>query len=302
MNNQIKNLFESWNSWIKNEKRLATNTVESYCVDIKSFLSFLSVHNNSNLDIRVLSTLDEDDLSGWFYVRLKNGKSHRSNARALSSLKSFINYLILKKIIKNSKILKIQGPKFLESLPRPLTKNQVFKIINEIKNEQNKWIMMRNLSTILLMWGYGLRISEVLNLKLKDTNKEEIRIIGKGGKERIIPISKKIMIFIKEMLKESPYTFLDDDFIFLGKKGNKLKAEIIQRLVRELRNKLILPDNTTPHSLRHTFATELLQNFVDLRSIQELLGHSSLSTTQKYTSVDSEHLRKILEKNHPRAN
>ncbi len=302
MNNQIKNLFESWNSWIKNEKRLATNTVQSYCVDIKSFLSFLSVHNNSNLDIRVLSTLDEDDLSGWFYVRLKNGKSHRSNARALSSLKSFINYLILKKIIKNSKILKIQGPKFLESLPRPLTKNQVFKIINEIKNEQNKWIMMRNLSTILLMWGYGLRISEVLNLKLKDTNKEEIRIIGKGGKERIIPISKKIMIFIKEMLKESPYTFLDDDFIFLGKKGNKLKAEIIQRLVRELRNKLILPDNTTPHSLRHTFATELLQNFVDLRSIQELLGHSSLSTTQKYTSVDSEHLRKILEKNHPRAN
>ena len=158
---------------------------------------------------------------------------------------------------------------------------------------------MRNLSVLILMWGYGLRISEALNLKLKDTYMEDIRIIGKGGKIRVIPIATEIQIFIKKMIKECPYEFKSDDFIFLGKKGGKLKPEIIQRLVRKIRYRLVLPENTTPHSLRHTFATELLQNFVDLRSIQELLGHSSLSTTQKYTSVNKDYLREILEKNHP---
>ena len=301
MDNQITIIFENWKSWIKNEKRLSENTVKSYCVDLKSFLDFINIHNNSSINIEILSKLDEDDLSGWFYERLKDGTGHRSNARALSSLKSFFCFLISKKIIINSKILKIKGPKFLESLPRSLTKSQIFKIIDEIKNEKNKWIMMRNLSAIILMWGYGLRISEVLNLQLKDTDKNEIRINGKGGKLRIIPVSEQIMIFIKTMLEHCPYNLTYKDFVFVGKRGGKLKPEIIQRLVREIRNKLILPDNTTPHSLRHTFATELLHNFVDLRSIQELLGHSSLSTTQKYTSVNSEYLREILEKKHPRA-
>ncbi len=301
MDNKINIFFDNWKSWIENEKRLVKNTAKSYCVDLKSFLKFIKSHNNSIINIEILSKLDEDDISGWFYERLKNGTGHRSNARALSSLKSFFCFLVSKKIILNSKILKIKGPKFLESLPRPLTKNQMFKIINEVKNEKDKWILMRNLSVIILMWGYGLRISEVLNLKLRDTDKDEIRVNGKGGKVRIIPISEEIKIFIKKMLDHCPHNLTSKDFIFIGTRGKKLKPEIIQRLVREIRNKLMLPDNTTPHSFRHTFATELLHNFVDLRSIQELLGHSSLSTTQKYTSVNSEYLREILEKKHPRA-
>ncbi len=301
MNNQIRRFFEDWRSWIKNEKRLSENTIQSYCLDLKSFIKFISVHNNSSVSVKILSELNEDDLSGWFFERLENGISHRSNARGLSSLKSFFCFLISKKIILNSKVLKIKGPKFLESLPRALTRKQIFKIIDEIKKEKNKWIMMRNLSAIILMWGYGLRISEVLNLQLRDTDKEEFRIKGKGGKVRIIPVSEQIMFFIKTMLEYCPYNLSSNDFIFIGVKGKRLKPEIIQRLVREIRNNLILPENTTPHSLRHSFATELLHNFVDLRSIQELLGHSSLSTTQKYTSVNSEHLRKILEKKHPRA-
>ena len=186
-------------------------------------------------------------------------------------------------------------------MPRPLTENQTLKLLDEIKTEKEKWIMMRNLSVLTLMWGYGLRISEVLDLKLKDICMEDFRITGKGGKIRVIPVAMEINIFIKKMIKECPYELKPYDFIFLGKKGGKLKPEIIQRLVRKIRNRLILPENTTPHSLRHTFATELLQNLVDLRSIQELLGHSSLSTTQKYTSVNKDHLREILEKNHPSA-
>ena len=299
MNKQIKLFFDNWKSWIENEKRLAFNTSQSYYIDLKSFLNFLSNHNNLNVDLKTIINVDEDDLSGWFYERLKKGFSHRSNARALSSLKSFFTFLITKKLINSSKILRIKGPKFLESLPRPLTENQTLKLLDEIKTEKEKWIMMRNLSVLTLMWGYGLRISEVLNLKLKDTYVEDIRITGKGGKIRVIPIATEIQIFIKKMIKECPYEFKSDDFIFLGKKGGKLKPEIIQRLVRKIRYRLLLPENTTPHSLRHTFATELLQNFVDLRSIQELLGHSSLSTTQKYTSVNKDYLREILEKNHP---
>ncbi len=301
MNKQIITFFKNWESWIVNEKRLALKTTQSYCIDLKSFFNFLSVHNNININFDLLKKVDEDDLSAWFYERLKNGVSHRSNARALSSLKSFFSFLISKKILRNSKILKIKGPKFLESLPRPLTKNQIFKIVDEIKTEKEKWIMMRNLSVVIIMWGYGLRISEVLNLKLADTLEEEFRIVGKGGKVRIVPVARQIMTFLKLMLDQCPYDFKSNDFIFIGKRGEKLKPEIIQRLLRGIRYKLILPENATPHSLRHTFATELLQNLVDLRSIQELLGHSSLSTTQKYTSVNSDYLRAILEKNHPRA-
>ncbi len=300
MNKKIVLIFNNWKSWIENEKRLAFKTTQSYCIDLKSFLNFLSNHNNSNVDLKTIIDLDEDDLSSWFYERLKKGLSHRSNARALSSLKSFFSFLIAKKMIQSSKILKIKGPKFSESLPRPLTENQTLKLLDDIKTEREKWIMMRNLSVLILMWGYGLRISEVLNLKLKDTNMEDLRIIGKGEKVRVIPIATEIIIFIKKMTQECPFKMKSDDFIFLGKKGKKLQPEIIQRLIRKIRDRLLLPENTTPHSLRHTFATELLQNFVDLRSIQELLGHSSLSTTQKYTSVNKDYLREILEKNHPR--
>ena len=301
MNNKFKNYLNNWRLWIQNEKRLSSYTLRSYQIDVRSFLNFLFIYNNKNIDLNTISNLNEEDLLGWFYERLKKGISHRSNARALSSLKSFLRYLIKSKIIRNSKILKIKGPKFLDSLPRPLSQNQVFKIIEEIKKEKIKWVMMRNLSSIILMWGYGLRISEVLDLKLKDIQNDELTIFGKGNKIRIIPISLEITMLLKEMIKISPFEFDVNNFIFVGIRGKKLKPEIIQRLIREIRNKMILPQNTTPHSLRHTFATELLQNLADLRSIQELLGHSSLSTTQKYTAVNTNHLKKILEKNHPRA-
>ncbi len=301
MDNQLDIHLNNWKVWVQNEKRLSPYTLKSYQIDLRSFLDFLFIYNNETININIIYNLNEDHLLGWFYERLKNGISHRSNARALSSLKSFLRFLIKKKVIQNSKILNIKGPKFLDSLPRPLSENQILKIFDEIKKEKKQWVMIRNLISIILMWGYGLRISEVLNLKLKDLNNDEIRILGKGNKIRIIPISGEVTKIIKIMLEVSQFRFTKDDFIFLGVQGKKLKPEIIQRLIRKIRNEVILPSNTTPHSLRHTFATELLHNFADLRSIQELLGHSSLSTTQKYTSVNTDHLRKMLEKSHPRA-
>jgi len=182
-----------------------------------------------------------------------------------------------------------------------LTRNQVHKLLKSILLEKEEWIGMRDLSILLLMWGYGLRISEVLNLKIDDLQSKDLRILGKGEKIRLIPISKEITSYINEMTQRCPFNFNKNQFIFVGKRGKKLKAEIIQKEIRKLRNQLLLPEETTPHSLRHSFATELLENMVDLRSIQEILGHSSLSTTQRYTKVNSDRLKAVLEKNHPRA-
>ena len=197
--------------------------------------------------------------------------------------------------------MNLKGPKFVDSLPRPLTRNQVHKLLKSILLEKEEWIGMRDLSILLLMWGYGLRISEVLNLKIIDLQSEDLRILGKGEKIRLIPISKEITSYIIEMTQRCPFNFHKNEFIFIGKRGKKLKAEIIQKEIRKLRNQLMLPEETTPHSLRHSFATQLLENMVDLRSIQEILGHSSLSTTQRYTKVSSDRLKAVLEKNHPRA-
>ena len=197
--------------------------------------------------------------------------------------------------------MRIKGPKFNSNLPRPLSHNQVRKIFKNIVENKQKWVGMRDLSIILLMWGYGLRISEVLNLKLSDLQSNDLSIFGKGKKTRLIPIAEEVSMFLKQMIKKCPFEFDEKNFIFVGIRGKKLKAEIIQKEIRRLRNSFMLPDNTTPHSLRHTFATELLENMVDLRVIQEILGHSSLSTTQKYTKVSSDRLRDVISKNHPRA-
>ncbi|MEE2695351.1 MAG: tyrosine recombinase XerC [Pseudomonadota bacterium] len=301
MNDQLKKYIYNWISWIRNQKRLSENTISAYKTDLESFINFLEVHFNKDVKLGDFSKLDEDDLSGWFFEKLKRGVSHRSNARSLSSIKSFLSFLTSKNISISSKFLMIKGPKFMDSLPRPLSGNQIVGIINEIKNEKQKWVLIRNLSIVILMWGYGLRISEVLDIRLKDTYNDELRIIGKGKKVRIIPVIKEVMNFIQLMVNECPFNVEISDYIYLGRRGKRLKPSIIQKLIRDIRQKIMLPDNTTPHSLRHTFATELLENFVDLRSIQELLGHSSLSTTQKYTSVSSDRLRKVLEKSHPRA-
>lgn len=299
MSEIIKIEINEWYGWIKNEKRLSQNTILSYEKDLKSLLHFLTNYYGREINLEELQKINEEDLTGWFFQRIKNGISQRSNARALSSVKSFFSFLFKKRKIKINNISNINGPKFRNSLPRPLTKVQVDEVFKYIKLEKTKWILIRNLSIVILMWGYGLRISEVLGLKKKDLETSSIRIKGKGGKIRIIPILEQISCFIKSLDRECPFIIKDNDILFKGVRGKNLQPTIIQKLIRDLRKNLILPENFTPHSLRHTFATELLENFVDLRTIQELLGHSSLSTTQRYVSVSTSRIQSMLEKNHP---
>lgn len=300
-NNLVQKFVKQWIDWIIHERRLSEKTVKSYKTDLSFFLQHLKEYKNKSINFSDLERLDQSDLTSWFYKRINNGVSHRSNARSLSSIKSFLHFLIKKKIIKYSLFMRIKGPKFNSNLPRPLSHNQVSKIFKNIVENKQKWVGMRDLSIILLMWGYGLRISEVLNLKLSDLQSNDLSIFGKGKKTRLIPIAEEVSMFLKQMIKKCPFEFDENNFIFVGIRGKKLKAEIIQKEIRRLRNSFMLPDNTTPHSLRHTFATELLENMVDLRVIQEILGHSSLSTTQKYTKVSSDRLRDVISKNHPRA-
>ena len=300
-NNLVQKFVKQWLDWIIHERRLSEKTVKSYKTDLSFFLQHLKEYKNKSINFSDLERLDQSDLTSWFYKRINSGISHRSNARSLSSIKSFLHFLIKKKIIKYSLFMRIKGPKFNSNLPRPLSHNQVRKIFKNIVENKQKWVGMRDLSIILLMWGYGLRISEVLNLKLSDLQSNDLSIFGKGKKTRLIPIAEEVSMFLKQMIKKCPFEFDENNFIFVGIRGKKLKAEIIQKEIRRLRNSFMLPDNTTPHSLRHTFATELLENMVDLRVIQEILGHSSLSTTQKYTKVSSDRLRDVISKNHPRA-
>lgn len=299
MNKILESAINEWSDWITNERRLSNNTILSYVRDLRSFVKFINSHYGNQMEFKDLKKINEEDLTGWFFQRIKNNLSQRSNARALSSIKSFFTFLIKKRLIKSSVILFINGPKFRNSLPRPLTKNQVNEIFRFVKYEKTKWILIRNLSVIILMWGYGLRIGEVLNLRKKDLSLSGIRIKGKGGKIRVIPMLEKFIIFIRTLEKECPFVLESDQFFFRGKRGGTLQPTIIQKLIRDIRKTLCFSENVTPHSLRHTFASELLENFADLRTIQELLGHSSLSTTQRYTAVSTKRIQNMLEKNHP---
>ena len=297
----LPKLLIDWSSWITAEKRLSRNTFLSYQRDLVNFFNFLRSHISKEISLSEIIELSEDDITSWFSERLRNGVSHRSNARSLSSIKSFLRFLEKTKKIKLKKIIFREGPKFQSSLPRPISQNQVNLIIDEIKKEKVKWILARNMSIVLLMWGYGLRIGEVLNIKGKDFYGENIEVHGKGNKKRVIPIHQNLLKYINSMLSICPFKNNNENYIYMGKRGKQLQPSIIQKLVRTIRRKLLLPENTTPHSFRHSFATHLLEKMVDLRTIQEILGHSSLSTTQKYTAVSSNKLKNILEEYHPRA-
>ena len=300
--NKIQNFIDEWLIWIKYEKRLSDNTIKSYESDLKSFFNFFNTYANSSLSISIVEKIDKKTVRAFFFKNIEKGINQRSNARYLSSLKSFITFLYRKKHIKFSKVLSINSPKFLTSLPRPLSTSQVEKIILSLKDDKELWIIKRNLSIILLMWGFGLRINEVLNLKVSDLKANSfISILGKGQKNRLIPVFSEILNFLNDLLESMPFENKPENFIFMGERGKKLHPSIIQKIIKNLRSKLSLPDNATPHSLRHSFATQLLENYVDLRSIQKILGHESLSTTQKYTSVSVKKIEEVIKNFHPRS-
>ena len=295
--------FNNWIDNLSNIRDLSENTVISYKNDIQKFLAFLETHLDSLPNINNLKKLEISDFRSFLSYQRSNGINSNSIARNISSLKSFFNHLIKENVIESSAISSLKSPKLKKSLPRPIDSKLAIEVIRCAETmEKEKWIGLRNKSILMLLYGCGLRISEALNLNYDDIdNQDHILIKGKGGKERIVLMMEYIKKGITDYITECPKEIRTEDPLFIGKRMNRLSPRIIQYALEKIRNSLSLPETATPHALRHSFATHLLDSGGDLRTIQELLGHSSLSTTQKYTKVETKKLYEAYSKSHPLA-
>ena len=302
---EVLNLYDNWLKWLLNQKNYSPNTISSYSYDYKYFINFVFNHlSASKVSLKDLQKLALRDFRSWlsFLKTINPNLSAKSLARARASIKSFYFYCILIKKIKSSEIYNLANPKLPKNLPRAVSENQIIKVINILKCEKNKFLQLRNTALIYLLWGCGLRVSELLSLNNKQINDNYIIIFGKGKKERIVPLLPEIKIKITEWIEWKHKNFnYDNDALFISRLGKRLSPRYVQKLIEKLRQQLDLDKNFTPHALRHSFATQLLMNGVDLRTLQMMLGHSSLSTTQHYLKVTNKFVENVYKKTHPRA-
>ena len=303
-----KNLFKTytdWQAWLLTFRNLSKNTALSYGYDFKYFLNFVRLHLEKNkVNFSILNNLNIQDYRAW--ISFLNSKNiligPKSLARARASLKSFLNYCILIKKVDNSVIFQLSSPKIPKNLPRPLSDNQIKKLIDRINEEKNTFVKLRNKAFVILLWGSGLRISEALSLKIDDIKNEYIVVLGKGKKERLIPLISQVKkVLLEWIMERSKIKSTNCNNVFINFNGKKITSRYFQKFFSELRNELDLDINVTPHSLRHSFATHLLKNGVDLRTLQLMLGHSSLSTTQHYLKISNQFVDETYNKTHPRA-
>lgn len=299
---QLYSFVEKWLESLEHERRLSENTIVSYTLDLKFFFIFLSTHSGGIVSLKTIQNLTSTDLRAFFSHRLQNQIQKRSNARALSCIKAFFKYLNRRGLLETNVAASFSAPRLPKLLPRPLTSEQAVELVS-LRSET--WQELRDIALFTLLYGAGLRISEALNLNVEDlpTHDNEspaLRILGKGGKERILPILPLILQKIEDYFKTAPFAFSPNSPVFLGTRGDRLNPATAQKALRDIRNYMGYPASLTPHALRHSFASHLLASGGDLRKIQELLGHASLSTTQIYTQVDTTHLLNIYQKSHPR--
>lgn len=298
------NLVDDWLSVKSALEGSSSNTLVAYRRDVLDFLSFLTIHSGNKNGASQLDSIDQVSMRSWIAENRRSGKTSRSIARQLSSVKSFYKWFAKRRGIDPTMVLITKAPKFQKKLPRALSKEAAKEISQSIDLTDNEpWVIARDTAVILLLYGCGLRISEALSLKYSEMPlTDTLKIQGKGDKFRIIPILQIAREAVENYLNTLPFTLNGNDNIFRGVRGGSLNPRSIQLVMKLIREKLGIASNATPHSLRHSFATHLLTSGADLRSIQELLGHSSLSTTQIYTSVDSSRLMDVYSKTHPKAN
>ena len=292
-----------WQSWLRYEKRASDHTVEAYQFDLHNLFRFLNRHQGRQITILLLSALSLSDFRSWLASNAAEHREAASRARAVAGIRNFFRWLDRTGVMHNNAIELLQLPKIARRLPRPVSESEAIDIMSLAKNVPDEnWIGMRDEALFMLLYGAGLRISEALSLTHADLAAEDRLVVtGKGNKERTVPLLPIIKASIERYLSACPYTPKENSTLFLGSRGEKLNPAVAQRNLRQLRRQLNLSDNVTPHALRHSFATHLLASGADLRSLQELLGHSSLSTTQLYTRVDAQQLAKAYKAAHPRA-
>ena len=282
----------------------APATIEAYRHDVAGFLGFLRDHRGGPLSAAALAQTGQPELRAWMARERARGLSARSLRRALSAVRGFHRWLGEAEGIEAPAVLAARGPRAPARLPRPVSEDGARALIAEAETaEAPDWIAARDAAVLTLLYGCGLRISEALSLRRTDAPLPEVlRIRGKGGKERLVPVLPAARAAVEGYLERVPYPeTAGDGALFLGARGGSLSPRLIQLRMAEARARLGLPATATPHALRHSFATHLLKAGGDLRAIQELLGHASLSTTQVYTGLDEARLMEIYEKAHPRA-
>jgi integrase/recombinase XerC len=295
-----------WLEHLAHERRASPRTLEAYGFAANRYISFLEQHRGETITVDVLAKLTAGEVRAWL-AHLRQGDrplSPRSLSQALSAIRTFHRFLDVRLGAPNAAIALVRGPRVVPGAPRPVSEDQARGMIAEpgLDPDREDWEAVRDEAVLTLLYGCGLRISEALSLKRSDAPlPDSLRILGKGSKTRIVPVLPAVREAIDAYLIDLPFVLAPGEPLFRAKRGGPLSPRHVQATVQNLRGRLGLPDSATPHALRHSFATHLLGAGADLRSIQELLGHASLSTTQRYTQVDAAALLSAYSKAHPHA-
>jgi len=296
--------IDQWLDHLSDERRLSDKTLVAYERDLRQFMRFLTDHLGGAPGLSDIAALRPADFRGFLANRRRQGVNSRSLARGLAGIRSFLRFLERRGEVNAAASAAIRPPRQARSLPKPVSSRDAMDITSgDLAMEAEPWLEARNAAVLTLLYGCGLRISEALSLTGAMAPKpgtKTLRIVGKGGKERLVPILPAVCEATDLYLKLCPYGITAEGPLFLGARGGPLNPRMIQLAMARLRGALGLPDSATPHALRHSFATHLLAGGGDLRTIQELLGHASLASTQIYTEIDSAHLLAAYDKAHPR--
>jgi integrase/recombinase XerC len=300
--------IQRWLSHLGAERRLSAKTVEAYERDLRQYLAFLSGHWGKRVSLAAFARVTPADVRAFMAMRRTDGVASRSLMRSLAGLRSFAKFLERAGRGQVGALAAVRAPKVGKTLPKPLTVDHARRMADvELRagEDREPWVLARDAAVMALLYGSGLRISEALGLKRRDVPEpgrgDVLVVSGKGAKMRMVPVLQSVLALIADYAALCPYDLPPDGAMFVGAKGGALSPRIVQLAMAALRGALGLPEHATPHALRHSFATHLLARGGDLRAIQELLGHASLSTTQIYTAVDSEQLLKAYRSAHPRA-
>jgi integrase/recombinase XerC len=294
-----QDFIREWDAHLAHEKRRSEHTRRAYIATAERFCAFLSRHRGGAVDARMLGALNPNDLRAYLADRRAEGLGNASAARELSALRGFLRFVGG----SGASVPQMRGPRVKKGLPRPVSPNEALALAQDVEdNARQGWTGARDFALLLLLYGAGLRIGEALSLTGAAVPfGETLRVTGKRNKTRIVPILPAVAAAVARYVAACPYPIAKDQALFLGARGGPLAPGVIRASVRSARRALGLPERTTPHALRHSFATHLLAGGADLRSLQELLGHASLASTQVYTAVDAAHLLDIYRSAHPRA-
>ncbi|WP_375265698.1 tyrosine recombinase XerC [Planktotalea sp.] len=300
---QARDALQHWLETQKSLKGASENTIKAYNADTVDFIAFMTSYKSESQGLAALSRITTRDMRAWMAATRGTDVGARSLARKLSSVKSFYRWLAEREGFEPTAVLTIRAPKFQKKLPRPLAVDAAKAMIETVEYQtSHTWVAARDSAVLTLLYGCGLRISEALGLTGADVPlPDSLRIRGKGGKERVVPVLPAAREAVQAYLKLCPHALESTSPLFRGIRGGALNSRAVQQVMAKARMQLGLPATATPHAMRHSFATHLLSAGGDLRSIQELLGHSSLSTTQAYTAVDTARLMEVYDRAHPKA-